>query len=333
MTKFAHIEYLWALALLLLLLLAMLFFLLKRKSIYKKLGSHSLVDRLTQDTSTWRRYTKMILMSFAFLSLVVALANPLLGTKFEKVERNGVDVIFAIDVSNSMLAEDVTPSRMLKAKQFVSNMIEEMANDRVGLVVFAGNAYLQLPLTIDYSAAKMYLKTVDTEIVPTQGTAIGDAVRLAMKSFVQEEAKHKVLVVISDGENHEGEAADAIDEAVAQGIQVHTIGVGTTAGGRIPEGNGFKTDWDGEIVVSQLNEEMLKELASDGNGTYHNLEESDVESEIIVTLGAMEGKYFGESIYTEYKNQFPIFLAIAFCLLLIELFLGERKQNIFGRTV
>lgn len=331
MLKFGHQEYLWAFTLLIPLVLVCLFYFWKRKKTFDKLGKKTLIQRLSPDASSGRKTFKIVLLFVGFIALVIAWANPLMGTKFEKVERNGVDVIFAIDVSKSMLAEDIVPNRILNAKQFVSNVISQTADDRIGLIVFAGNAYLQMPLTVDYSASTMYLKTVDTDIVPTQGTAIGDAIRLAMRSFKQDEDKHKALVIISDGENHEGEAVDAIEDARAQGISIHTIGVGNLEGAKIPEGNGFKTDMEGNIVLTKLNEEMLKDLALQGNGIYKNINDPDVEETILAELASMEGKDFGESVFTEYKNHFPLFLSIAFVILLLDFLISERRETFFKR--
>ena len=212
----------------------------------------------------------------------------------------------------------------------ISNLINKMSNDRIGLIVFAGNAYLQMPLTIDYSAAKMYLKQVNTDLIPNQGTAIGAAVNIAQKSYPENGDNQKVMLVISDGENHEGDAEKAIEEAKKNGIKVITIGVGTTEGAPIPLGRKgqFKKDNEGNIVTTKLNEEMLKNLANEANGTYYNIANNDAMSDIVASLGALDGKVFEEKVITDYKDHFQIFLLLAILLLLIEFVISYKKSKI-----
>lgn len=327
MFKLAYTNHLWAFALLLLLVLMFIIFLVRRKGVIKSLGKVRLVEQLTSSANMQRRYVKAVLLFIGFFSLVIAWANPLLGTKFEKVKREGVDVIFAIDVSKSMNAEDITPSRMLKAKQIVSNLIDEMSNDRIGLVVFAGNAYLQMPVTVDYSGAKMYLKTINTDMVPRQGTAISEAIELAMNSFDPDAQGYKTLVILSDGEAHDGDAEGMAEKAREEGIIIHTVGVGTDQAAKIPvddKGN-FKKDSQGEIVTTQLNEKMLKEIAEIGGGQYLNAASPDIYDDILLVLNAQEGRMIDEKVYTSFKNHFPIFLLIALLALLLEFLIRERK--------
>jgi Ca-activated chloride channel family protein len=254
MFRFEHIEYLW---LLLGLIPALLFFVWnarwKRKQI-AKLGNKDLITSLMPDYSKTKLITKFILLSFAYVFLVLGIANPQIGTKQEKVKRSGIDVMIALDVSKSMLAEDVQPNRLSKAKNFISKFIDDLKNDRLGMIVFAGRAYLQMPQTVDYSAAKMYLKSVSPDMVPTQGTAIAQAVDLAKESFAKEDNKSKALIIISDGEDNEEGSDAAVEEAAKAGIKVYTIAVGSDNGGPIPLPNGdFKRDGDGNIVLSKVN--------------------------------------------------------------------------------
>lgn len=302
-------------------------YLLKRKSVFDKLGKESLLYRLMPAFSKQSHLVKFILVAVAFVVLVIGWANPQIGTKYETIQREGVDVIVALDVSKSMLAKDVAPERLAKSKQFISNLIDRMAKDRVGLIVFAGNAYLQMPLTVDYSAGKMYLKNISTDMMPTQGTAIADAVNLAVRSFQQDEEKHKVLIIISDGEDHEGDADRAIADAVKQGVVVYTIGVGSDKGAPIPINNrgDFKKDNDGNIVLTKLNEKMLIEMAQAGKGKYFNIETPNLADKVTDEISAMEGKFIDEKVITDYKSQFPVFLSIAFVLLLLEWLIPYRK--------
>ena len=329
MFQWAHSNHLWAMGLLLVLVIMFIIYLARRKAVINKLGKPILINKLSQSSNIQRHYVKAVLWFIAFFSLVIAWANPLLGTKFEKVKREGIDVIFAIDVSKSMNAEDITPSRMLKAKQIVSNVIDGMSNDRIGLIVFAGNAYLQMPVTVDYSGARMYLKTINTDMVPRQGTAISEAIDLALKSFDAESQGFKTLVVLSDGESHDGDAEAMAERAREEGVVIHTIGVGTEQATRIPidkQGN-YKKDNQGEFVTTKLNEEMLQQIAEIGGGKYLNAASPDIYEDILLVLSAQEGRMIDEKVYTSFKNHFPIFLIIALVALLLEFLIRERKLN------
>ncbi len=330
MLKFEHIEYLHALWVLIPFIAFFVLYIFYRKKKQQAFATQTLFKRLAPFNASSKIYTKFSLYVLAYISLCVGLANPQIGTKFETVKREGVDVMIALDVSKSMDAKDTQPSRMQKARQFVSNLINKMSNDRIGLIVFAGNAYLQMPLTIDYSAAKMYLKQVNTDLIPNQGTAIGAAVNIAQKSYPENGDNQKVMLVISDGENHEGDAEKAIEEAKKNGIKVITIGVGTTEGAPIPLGRKgqFKKDNEGNIVTTKLNEEMLKNLANEANGTYYNIANNDAMSDIVASLGALDGKVFEEKVITDYKDHFQIFLLIAILLLLIEFVISYKKSKI-----
>lgn len=332
MIKFQYSTYLYALLFLIPIFILFALYLFKRKSVFDKLGKESLILRLMPAFSKQSHQVKFILVAIGFVALVIGWANPQIGTKYETIQREGIDVIVALDVSKSMLAKDIIPERLAKSKQLISNLIDRMAKDRVGLIVFAGNAYLQMPLTVDYSAGKMYLKNISTDMMPTQGTAIADAVNLAVRSFQQDEEKHKVLIIISDGEDHEGDADWAISEAVNQGVVVYTIGVGSDKGAPIPINNRgeFKKDADGNIVLTKLNDKMLIEMAQAGKGKYFNIETQSLADKLTDEISAMEGKFIDEKVITDYKSQFPIFLAVAFVLLLLEWIIPYRK--IFWRN-
>ena len=327
--RFEHKEYLWLLwALVPVLLLFLLFQNWRRKNL-DRFAKSSLLAQLTPDISFNKHLLKFILLSLAFEFVVIGFANPQVGTKQEKVKRQGIDVFIALDVSNSMLSEDIKPSRLMRAKNFVSNFIDELHNDRLGMIVFAGRAYMQMPLTVDYSAGRMYLKTINTSMLPTQGTDIAEAINMARENFVQGDNKHKALIIITDGEDNEGGVDDAIASAVKEGIKVFTIGVGTDNGGPIPVGSDFKRDESGNIVLSKMNQTMLRDIAAKGNGKYFQLGSGKDEiNSIFKELGRINTKDFEETVFTDFDDQFQICLAIAAALLLIEWFLSEKKFSL-----
>jgi len=332
MTKFENITYLCALLGLIPLIGIFIFYHFWRKRTYKKLGELQLVEQLAPENSKRKHIFKFILLFFAFIFLVIGIANPQIGTKFEKVKRSGVDVMIALDVSKSMLAEDIKPNRLERSKQFISRLIDKLQNDRIGLIVFAGNAYLQMPITIDYSAAKLFLNNVNTEMVPTQGTAIGEAIELSTNSFNKEEKKFKTLIIITDGEDHEGDALTLAEDAAKEGVIVHTIGVGSPKGAPIPQyRNGvqsdFKRDENGNIVLSKLNETELQQIAVKGDGKYYRLSSGTREIDAIISeISTMEKKNFEERVFTDYEDQYQYFLAVALILITLEFFISDKKS-------
>lgn len=326
MFRFEHIEYLWLLTALLPVALLFLWFQVWRRKGLTQFGKTALVQQLAPELSNVKHVIKFVLLALAYTFIVLGFANPQLGSKQEKVKRQGIDVMIAVDVSNSMLSEDVKPSRLARAKNFISNFIDELHNDRMGMVVFAGRGYLQMPLTVDYSAARMYLKTVSPNLVPTQGTDIAEAIKLANESFVQKDAKYKALIMITDGEGNEGGVDEAIEDATAQGVKIFTIGVGTDNGGPIPVGSDYKRDESGNIVLSKLNQAMLKDIASKGNGKYFQLGSGKEEiAAIFKELGKIGTKDFEEMVFTDFDDKYQWCLAIAAILLLLEWWLVERK--------
>jgi Ca-activated chloride channel family protein len=327
--RFEHKDYLWLLWAVVPVLLLFLYFQYWRSSRLAEFGNSSLLSQLTPDVSFNKRLIKFILLTLAYEFMIIGFANPQVGTKQEKVKRQGIDVFIAMDVSNSMLSEDVKPNRLMRAKNFVSNFIDELHNDRLGMIVFAGRAYMQMPLTVDYSAGRMYLKTINTSLIPTQGTNIAEAVNMARENFVQEDNKHKALIIITDGEDNEGGTDEAIAEAVKQGVKIFTIGVGTDNGGPIPVGSDFKRDESGNIVLSKMNQPMLRELAQKGNGRYFQLGSGKDEiNAIFKELGRINTKDFEEVVFTDFNDQFQVCLIIAAILLFIEWMLSERKLSL-----
>jgi len=308
----------------------------------KSLGDFAIVNQLMPDVSTFKMKLKFTLLLFALSLIAIGLINPQIGSKLREMKRNGADVIIALDVSNSMKAEDLSPNRLGRAKQAISRLLDKLEGDRIGIVIFAGEPFVQLPITTDYAAAKLFLETIDTDIIPTQGTAIGSAIRLAIESFGHDIGKNKSIILITDGENFEDDAVKATQEAMEKGITVNAIGLGSTSGSPIPlykNGNrvGFKKDKEGNTVVTKLNEEMLQAIASAGNGVYIHASNSELGlNTILDEINKLEKKTFETKMYSDYDDKFYVFLFPALCLLVIELFINERKNkwvlqmNLFG---
>ena len=292
-----------------------------------------LLKRLSPNTSLFKSILKLVVLSLAFASLAIALVNPKIGTKLETVKREGVDIVFAIDVSKSMLAEDIAPNRLEKAKQLVTQIINNLASDRVGIIAYAGKAFPQLPITTDYAAAKMFLQNMNTDMLSSQGTAINEAIKLAKTYYDDEEQTNRVLIIISDGEDHSDEAASVAEEANEEGIRIFTIGVGDVKGGPIPEKrNGivlnYKKDNNGETVITRLNEEILKSIASKANGVYINGKNTnELVDQIGEILNKMDKKEFESKQYADFKDQFQWFLGFALFFLVLDIFLLERKTG------
>ena len=330
MFQFEHIEYLLALAAVPLLILLYFFAIKQKKKTIQKIGNEALVKQLTKDYSPKKFLYKFILVTAAFIFGTIALANLRKPQGSTVINRNGIDVMIALDVSKSMLANDVSPSRLEKAKQIISKLIDNLPNDRIGIVVFAGRAYLQMPLTIDHSAAKMYLSSITTDVVPTQGTVIGDALKMCYNSFNSSEKKYKSVILISDGEDHDEGAIKTAKALASEGIMINTVGIGSPDGATIidPETNEPKKDADGNIVVTKLNEDELRSIASDGNGIYQlfqNNNMDEITSTINAELKELGQKSITENSSTNYENYFPLFLAFALLLLSIEFFIPEIK--------
>ena len=271
---------------------------------------------------------KFVLLALALTTIIIGWANLQTGDKMEKVQRKGVDVVIALDVSKSMLATDIQPDRLTRAKQLIMLMADKMQNDRVAFIVFAGRSYLQVPLTVDYSALKMMVQNVSPAMVPTQGTVIGDAITLAMESFSQTEHKYKSLIIISDGEDHDEQALKKAQEAAESGIIVHTVGIGSPQGTTLydPETKSVKLDDKGTPVISKLNEDELRSLAVAGHGTYSLLQNSDdVATKLTASLEGMEQKNLGSVVFSDFTSYFQYFLLAGFLALLAEWLLPGAK--------
>ncbi len=331
MFQFQHISYLYTLGLLPLLTILFISIVYWRKRKLQKLGDERLVNEQIRGFIPGRNTTKFILLAIGLSAIIIGWANLRMGDKTEKVQRKGVDVIVALDVSKSMLAKDVLPDRLTRAKQLIMRMTDKMQNDRVALIVFAGRAYLQVPLTIDYSAVKMLLQNVSPDMVPTQGTVIGDAIDMAMQSFSQNEKKYKSLIIISDGEDHDESAIEKTRAAADAGVIVHTVGIGSPQGATLydPETKSVKLDENGNPVVSKLNEDEMRSIASAGHGTYSLLQNTDeVASKLTTELQGMEQKNLGSVIYTDFTSYFQYFLLAGFLALLIEWLLPGMSMKV-----
>ncbi len=328
MFRFQEIYYLYALALVPLLIVLFIATLYWRTRRLKKMGDERLVGAQLLGFIPGRSTFKFVLVTLALSAIIIGWANLQAGDKVEKLERKGVDVVIALDVSKSMLAKDIQPDRLTRAKQLIMQMADKMHNDRVAFIVFAGRAYLQVPLTIDYSTLKMMVQNVSTKMVPTQGTVIGEAIDMAITSFSQTERKYKSLIIISDGEDHDEKAAQKIKEAADAGIIVHTVGIGSPQGTTLfdPETNSVKLDDKGSPVISKLNEDELKSLAAAGGGTYSLLLNSeDVANKLVSHLEGMEQKNLGSVVYTDFTSYFQYFLLAGFITLIIEWLLPGAK--------
>lgn len=305
-----------------------------KKRTQKNFATPHLLKRLSPNKSKFKSILKLIFLIFGISFLVLGLVNPKIGTKLETVKREGVDIVFAIDVSKSMLAEDIAPNRLEKSKRLVSEIINQLASDRIGIIAYAGQAFPQLPITTDYGAAKMFLQSMNTDMLSSQGTAINEAIELASTYFDDEEQTNRVLFIVSDGEDHsEGSTLDAVELAVEEGIRIFTIGVGKTKGSPIPiKRNGIveslKKDSQGEVVITRLNEEILEEIADEGDGEYVNGSNTDDAVDFIKEeLNQMDKKEFEAKQFAEYKDQFQWFLGIGLLFIFLEVFLLDRKTK------
>ncbi|MEI7734256.1 MAG: VWA domain-containing protein [Ferruginibacter sp.] len=327
MFGFQHIEYLLALAVIPVLVLLYILVLRWKKKTIKKIGDERLVKEMTSNYSAQRFALKFILIVTAFASGIFALANLRNPKGSEKVSRNGIDVMIALDVSKSMLAQDIKPTRLDRAKQLLGKLMDRLNNDRIGIVVFAGKAYLQMPLTGDHGAAKMYLSSATPDVVPTQGTVIGDALKMCYLSFNTKEKKYKTVIVISDGEDHDETAIDLAGKMAAEGVMINTVGIGSAEGAVIIDAatNEPKKDKEGNTVITKLNEEELKSIAEKGNGIYQLYNNTDEVVDILeAQLATMDQRTVTEDSLVNYQSFYQYFLLISLLLLLIEFFISER---------
>ncbi len=338
MFRFAHPEYLNALYAIPVLIILFWYLNRNRKKLLEKFADKKLHKVLFPDFSIIKSWFKIGLILFTLVLLIFAAANPQIGTRVQEVKQSGIDVFIALDVSRSMLAQDIKPDRLDKAKYQISSLINKLKGDRIGLIIFAGEAFVQFPLTTDYSAANLFLSAVDVNSVPQQGTAIASAIELATKSFDYKTSTQKVIVIITDGEDHEGDIMKAVEGAKDKGIKIYTIGLGSTTGVPIPVYNAqgqqvdYKKDENGNIVLTKLDEETLKQIASAGDGKYFQASTyEDYLDRIYNDLSSLEKSEFGVRKVTDYEDRFYYFLAPAIILLLIEFFISERRSVLFDK--
>ena len=332
MFRFEEPTYLYLLLLLPFLAAFYLYSNYRRRNAIRKFGDPVLMAQLMPDVSKYRPDVKFWLVFAAIGLFAVLLARPQFGSKLETVKRQGVEVMIALDISNSMLAQDVQPSRLEKAKRLVAQLVDKMENDKVGMIVFAGDAFTQLPITSDYISAKMFLESINPSLISKQGTAIGAAINLATRSFTPQEGVGSAVIVITDGENHEGGAVEAAKAAAEKGIQVSVLGVGMPDGAPIPvEGtNDFRRDRDGNVVVTRLNEQMCQEIAQAGDGIYVRVDNSNAAQKVIAQeINKMAKADVETQVYTEFNEQFQAVAWIILLLLLAEMLILERKNPLF----
>ena len=332
MFRFEEPAYLYLLLLLPLLAAFYLYSNYRKRKAIRKFGDPVLMAQLMPDVSKYRPDVKFWLLFTAIGLFAVLLARPQFGSKLEIVKRKGVEVMIALDISNSMLAQDVQPSRLEKAKRLISKLVDGMENDKVGMIVFAGDAFTQLPITSDYISAKMFLESISPSLISKQGTAIGAAINLAARSFTPQEGVGRAIVVITDGENHEGGAVEAAKEAAKKGIQVNVLGVGLPDGAPIPiEGsNDFRRDREGNVIVTRLNEAMCQEIAKEGNGIYVRVDNSNsAQKAINQEINKMAKSDVESKVYTDYNEQFQVIAWMILLLLLVEMLILDRKNPLF----
>ena len=299
----------------------------RRKKI-RKFGDPDLLKQLMPDVSRFRPGVKFWLLQVALALVILVLARPQMGTKISREKRNGIETIICLDISNSMKAEDVVPSRLEKSKLMVENLVDNFTNDKIGLVVFAGDAFVQLPITSDYVSAKMFLQNIDPSLITSQGTDIARALSIAMNSFTQQEKIGRAIIVITDGEDHEGGALEAAEAARKKGINVFILGVGDTKGAPIPDGDGgYMTDNRGETVMTALNEQMCQQVAQAGKGKYIHVDNtSDAQERLNDELAKLQKGETNSVVYSEYDEQFQAFAILALLLLITEICIFESKN-------
>ena len=328
MFRFEDITYLYLLAVIP--VLALLRFMLTRaqKKRLKKFGDPQLVRQLMPDVSRWRPLVKFWLLQAALALIIVMLARPQFGTRISHEKRQGIETLIAMDISNSMLAEDVTPSRLDRCKMMVENLVDNFTDDKIGLIVFAGDAFIQLPITSDYVSAKMFLSDIQPSMITTQGTDIALAISKAQNSFTQEENIGKAIIVITDGEDHEGKAVEAAKEAKNKGMRVYVLGVGSDGGAPIPDGNGgYMKDRSGNTVMTRLNQDMCRQIAQAGGGAYIHVDNnSDAQRQLDNELAKLAKKETESTVFSEYDEQFQAVCILALLLLIAELCILECKN-------
>lgn len=344
MLRFENIHFLYGLLLIPVVVLVAIAMKSIRKRALARLADEKLIAALIPDRSNSKAALKIALLCVGFFFLIIGIANPQSGSKLEEIKREGVDIIIALDVSNSMTAEDLSPNRLEKAKLSIARLIENLHDDRIGVIIFAGQAYVQLPVTTDYAAAKLFLDHISTDMISTQGTAIGTAIDLAVNSFDPKSGNSKAIIVITDGENHEDDAVKAAEAAAEKGIAVHTIGMGSEEGAPIPifqngHQTGFRKDNSGTTVITRLDESNLQQISAMGHGMYVRATNSQAGLSVIFEqINKMQKHEFGSKIYTDYDDHFQIFIFLALLFFSFELLLSETiskwwiKLDLFGKN-
>ena len=331
MLRFEDPIYLWMLLIIPILVLMRFIVWRKRKRNLRKFGDPSLLKEMMPDVSKYRPTIKFCLLLSAITILIFMIARPQVGSKISHEKREGIEVLIALDISNSMLAQDVIPSRLEKSKLLIEDLVDHFTNDKVGLVVFAGDAFVQLPITNDYVSAKMFLQNINPSLITTQGTDLARAISLSQSCFTQREHIGRAIIVITDGEDHEGGALEAAREAYKKGISVFILGVGTSKGAPIPDGNGgYLKDNSGQTVLSALNEQMCQQVAKAGNGVYIHVDNtSDAQERLNKELSKLQSGISDTVVYSEYNEQFQIFGIILLLLLIVETILLESRNPLF----
>ena len=334
MFRFAHPEFLYLLFIIPVLIAFRVFAVIQKRKAVKKYGSPEILADLMPDVSYKRQQLKFWLTLASVTLIIFIIAGPQFGSKLETVKREGVEIMVCLDVSNSMLAEDIVPNRLEKAKQILSKLTEGLNNDKVGLIVFAGDAFTQLPITSDYISAKMFLSSINPSMVSSQGTAIGAAINLATRSFTPDESADKAIILITDGENHEDDAVGAAKAAAEKGIYINIVGMGEPKGAPIPiEGNNnYLKDNSGNVVITKLNEEMCREIAAAGNGMYVRSDNTNAALRTLEKqIDKMKKSEIESKVYSEYDEQFQIPAWIALLLLIVEVLVLDRKNRVFRK--
>lgn len=334
MLNFAQSQYLILILLIPFFFVIQAFVLRMRKRRIRKFGDEALVSQLMPSYAKGKVWVRLVLFSIGFFFFVIGLARPQIGAKLKEHETKGAEIMIVLDVSNSMLAEDYSPNRLERAKLAISRLVDKLRDDRIGLIVFAGNSFVQLPITTDYVSAKMFLNSITTESVPVQGTAIGDAINTAMRSFSAQSEKSRAIIIITDGENHEDDPVAAAAQASELGVRVFTIGVGSPEGKPIPMDGELLKDKNGEIVVTRLDEGVLQDVAQAGNGVYVRAGNTEFGlNPIIDDIKKMEDEMYSSIVFEEFDEQFMYFLGIALFFFVIEMLVGDRKsrKHLFNR--
>lgn len=331
MLRFEDPIYLWMLLIIPILVLVRFIVWRKRKRNLRKFGDPSLLKEMMPDVSKYRPTIKFCLLLSAITILIFMIARPQVGSKISHEKREGIEVLIALDISNSMLAQDVIPSRLEKSKLLIEDLVDHFTNDKVGLVVFAGDAFVQLPITNDYVSAKIFLQNINPSLITTQGTDLARAISLSQSCFTQREHIGRAIIVITDGEDHEGGALEAAREAYKKGINVFILGVGTSKGAPIPDGNGgYLKDNSGQTILSALNEQMCQQVAKAGNGVYIHVDNtSDAQEKLNKELSKLQSGISDTVVYSEYNEQFQIFGIILLLLLIVETILLESRNPLF----